>query len=152
MLHPPLLGQRTLLVKVVLASFLGRVAAVDLCSFFNIAESNGCEPLHISPRVVCAKSVFSNMSCLSPHRVVSVGHISTENFIIPLPDIKIHFLPLSAATDLGKKSKYKGRFDVAYFSHRYRVIAAVWWLGRQGLVAKTILDCRRRKFERCSKN
>lgn len=34
-----------------------------------------------------------------------------------LPDFHIHFLPLSGLADCTTKSKYRGRFDVAYFAH-----------------------------------
>jgi len=34
-----------------------------------------------------------------------------------MPDYHIHFLPMSGLKDCETKSKYKGRFDVAYFAH-----------------------------------
>jgi len=34
-----------------------------------------------------------------------------------MPDFHIHFLPMTGLKDCETKSKYRGRFDVAYFSH-----------------------------------
>ncbi|XP_051899174.1 dynein axonemal assembly factor 3-like [Pristis pectinata] len=35
---------------------------------------------------------------------------------LPLPDVKIHFLPLNCVTELHKKSNYRNLFNVIYFS------------------------------------
>jgi len=36
---------------------------------------------------------------------------------LPLDDVKITFLPLNSLPDIARKGKYKGLFDLAYFSN-----------------------------------
>jgi len=35
---------------------------------------------------------------------------------IAMPNYKVHFMPMTATTDINTKSKYKGRFNAAYFN------------------------------------
>ncbi|XP_038639835.1 dynein assembly factor 3, axonemal-like isoform X1 [Scyliorhinus canicula] len=44
------------------------------------------------------------------------GSCTADNDYLPLPDVKIHFLPVSCVTELYKKSIYNNRFNVIYFS------------------------------------
>ncbi|XP_074660251.1 dynein axonemal assembly factor 3-like [Tubulanus polymorphus] len=43
--------------------------------------------------------------------------ISSENTSIQLPNVKIHFMPLSSGTELHKKNKFRQLFDVVYLSN-----------------------------------
>ncbi|XP_067875801.1 dynein axonemal assembly factor 3-like isoform X2 [Heterodontus francisci] len=46
----------------------------------------------------------------------SSGHCTAEPDYLPLPDVKVHFLPVNCVTELHKKSIYSNLFNVIYFS------------------------------------
>ncbi|GCC34196.1 dynein axonemal assembly factor 3-like [Chiloscyllium punctatum] len=70
---------------------------------------------HQHPEIVTEEGTMKQSNDLDDTNS-SGGHCAAEYDSLPLPDVKIHFLPMNCVTELHKKSNYCERFNVIYFS------------------------------------